>query len=202
MEGVASADVAIHGQFETNVAGAGGGVYQDSAKVLRLQNAGLEGDTAQLGGQGVYSANQLELGPSIQAPDGFFILNRNTLPSITAHLTSDSVVQLEGSDYVAPNPAGTPILVARSDLTLTAEDAAVFRAPVPDFDGWGPQLSEDGHQVVLALLEYTLQYENTLGAENPNPLSYTALTAAITLANLADTADYCFTGWPLRAANG
>lgn len=69
----------------------------------------------------------------------------------------------------------------RGALYPTQADAAAFRAPqTAGFTGWGPRLNDNGTQVVLAPVDYTLQYENTLGAENPTPLSITLQNTTFT----------------------
>lgn len=183
-------------QISKNQAANGGGIYHGDEAVLVLTGVTFSENTAADNGQDVCNIGSLELGETVASPNGIFFESLAAAPVIIQHLTADSVVQLEASGYVTPNPEGTPIVAAQSDLDLTAADAAAFRTPAAaGFAGWGPRLHESGRQIVLEPVVYALRYENTMGAENPNPPDYTVLTPTITLLPLASTPEYRFAGW-------
>lgn len=188
-------------QIIGNSATSGGGIYHAGDRVLSLEGATITGNTADTG-QGVYNDGPLELGPMAAIPDRLYLPDRNAVPMIVEHFSWDSVVQLERSDYVTPAQDGSSIVVARSNLELVGEDAVVFRTPPAGFAGWRFRVSDDRHQVLLTPAEYTLYYENTLGAENPNPIRYTEYTPTITLLPLENIPGSLFLGWYDAAEGG
>lgn len=180
-------------QFSRNTADSGGGIYHEGDRTLTLDGSEFVQNTA-YNGWGVFNSGPLELSLQLKRLEGLFIQSEDDVPVLTSHLGAP-IVWLEQSGYVLPNREGTPIVIARSDLELRQADAESFVKPEAIFTGWEPRLGEDLDQVVLAPVEYTLQYENTLGAQNPNPTSYTILTPAFALEPLASTPDFRFTGW-------
>lgn len=181
-----------------NFAASGGGIYHSGERVLTLSGVTIEANDAGAG-LGIYNAGPLEFVPieemCIDIKDGLYLQNQAAAPLIVGHLPWDSVVQLERSGYVATNQAGTPIVVAISLDNLPLETTFIFRAPDSGFDGWEIRRSEDEGELLLAPVEYTLRYENTLGVENPNPGRYTSFTPTITLLPLDDTPGGRFLGW-------
>lgn len=78
---------------------------------------------------------------------------------------------------------------------LSLEDADAFRKPLQDFEGWEIRLNENNTQILLALVPYLIQYENLMGAVNPNPASYTITTPTIELLPPHSMTGYRFLGW-------
>lgn len=130
--------------------------------------------------------------------NGVCIVTEAAIVKLIHALTGTSAIQLESSPYVTPNPNGTPIVVGEAAATyplLTQADADAFLKPQTGFEGWGIRLSEDNTQVLLAPIHYQIQYENLMGAVNPNPDSYTAATPTITLFPPYRISGYDFLGW-------
>lgn len=195
-------------QFDSDIRGnsavSGGGIYHAGDRVLALYNVYFLDNIVAATGVDIYNDGPLELhsteDPSVELGvvrirDGLYLLNRDAVPTLIERPARNSVVQLERSEYVFPDQTGDPIVVAAFHEPLSAEDASVFRKPVSGFDGWEIRLESEGFEVVLAPVEYTIRYENTQDAGNPNPNSYTALTPTITLLPLTDRTGYRFTGW-------
>lgn len=116
-------------------------------------------------------------------------------------MSADSIINLESNYYIASNPQGTPVTVAKSDLALTPQDAAAFKAPA-EMAGWGARLNDSLNEVELAPITYKLTYENTKGAINPNPDNYTVVTDTVNLVDLTDITGYSFNGWYDMAEGG
>lgn len=189
-------------EFISNQAGSEGGALNIyNARPITMENVLFSQNEANYGKDYV-NEGTLQLGQSVQIQGGLLIAASEGVPIIISPLTSDSTIQLQQSYYLAPNPAGTPIVVATSALTLTPQDAALFHVPTTDdFIGWETQLSEDGHQIVVAPAVYSISYQNTLGAINPNPISFTVVSPTITLIDLESTPERRFEGW-FDAADG
>lgn len=186
----------LGGSISFNSAANGGGIYHGNQTTLELYNIMFAQNTATGNGQDIYNIAPLYLGGRFTSSSGLFFNSYDSAPSISQNLLEFSDVQLESSDYVKPNAEGTPIVIANSITRLIETDASAFHAPpIAGFAGWGPQLSENRRQILLAPLDYELQYENTMGASNPNPSTYTVLTPTITLLPLASTSGYRFLGW-------
>lgn len=188
-------------ELASNQAASGGGIYHSGERVLALFDAHFDGNTA-AAGLGIYNAGPLTFNPveeleSVVADirDGLYLQDEDAIPMLYGKLALDSIIQLERSEYVVPNQTGTPIVVAVSTPQMSPGDAAAFRVPDSGFDGWTIRISDHGYEALLVPEQYAIRYENTLGAENPNPVSYTILTPTITLLPLADTGDYRFIGW-------
>lgn len=182
----------IGGSIESNTAPVGGGIYNDST--ASILGGVIQGNTASQYAAGVYNAGELYTQGQRELENGLYIANRDAVAYLIGALEEGTTLQLENSDYVAPNSSGDPIVVGEATAQyplLTQTDAEGFRKPPTGFDGWEIRLSDDGNQVLLAPLNYTLRYENTIGVDNPNPDSYTSYTP-ITLLPLTDIR---FLGW-------
>ena len=195
--------IAIQGgsRITLNSAESGGGIFHSGQRVLALFNAHFDGNTASAG-LGIYNAGSLtfepggELGLAVaDIPDGLYLQDEDAVPMLYGNLALGSVIQLERSDYVTPNQTGTPIVLAVSNPVLRGEDALAFRAPTSGGEGWGIRISDDRHEVLWEPVQYAIRYENTMGAENPNPDSYTIVTPTITLLPPAGIPGYYFLGW-------
>ena len=189
-------------KFISNHAGnEGGGFKIYNSKTVTLENVSFAQNTARVGND-FYNSSELRIGSSVKLPSGIYIENENSVPEIFQNLSADSVIQYEQSYYVHPD-LGTPIVIANSDLSLTPQDAAAFRKPATaGFAGWEVKLSDDNKEVLIAPEVYAIAYENTKGAENPNPATYTVVTPTITLADLSGLTDYRFLGWYDAAEGG
>lgn len=181
-------------RFMSNTATDGGGIYKLDQRILNLTGVAFSQNTAARG-EDIFNGNTFQIGPKITAPAGLYLENASAVPTITQHFTDDSVIQLEQGGYLSPNQEGNPIVAAQAGFVLTGEDFAVFKRPDTGFDGWKLRLSDDNFQVLLEPVVYEIEYENTMGVENPNPRSFTVVTPTITLADLPDTADFHFAGW-------
>lgn len=93
---------------------------------------------------------------------------------------------------------------ARQKVPKSTCRAVLSRTILPaGFEGWDIRLSEDSTQVLLAPTPYRIQYENLLGAKNPNPDSYTVTTPTIELLPPYDMTEYDFLGWaPITVPGG
>ena len=187
-------------RIERNSAQSGGGIYHSGQRTLALFDAHFDGNTASAG-LGIYNAGSLtfepggELGSAVvDIRDGLYLQDESAVPMLYSNLTLDSMIQLERSGYVTPNQTGTPIVVASSAPPLETE-ASAFRAPASGGEGWGIRISDDRHEVLWEPVQYAIRYENTMGAENPNPDSYTIVTPTITLLPPAGIPGYYFLGW-------
>lgn len=186
--------------FVSNRAEQGGAINQSSLSAFYVTDSVFSQNTATAFGRDIYSGSAFHFGSKIQLPDGLFLPPDETFPTISQHLTEDSIIQLEASPYIYPFE--DPVVLAQSTLTLLPQDAAAFRLPSGrSFNGWEARLSEDEHQVLMAPEIYAIRYENTLGAENPNPVEYTVVTPTILLTDLQNQPDYRFLGW-FDAAEG
>ena len=68
----------------------------------------------------------------------FYIEDRDAVVFLQGGLDSGSVIQLDNSGYVSPNPEGEPVIAGEGTpphTTLTQQDADAFRKPPQDFDG-------------------------------------------------------------------
>lgn len=141
-----------------------------SLRVVNLTDANLSDNTANFGSD-VMSGENLRIGSHVTMLDGLYLRSFSVIPTITRHLSADSVIQLETSPYLTADPSGTPIVVANGSISLFPRDAAAFRVPTEGFVGWSPRIGGDGMQVVLSPDIYKISYENAKGEENPNPRS-------------------------------
>lgn len=180
--------------------GNGGAIIKESRATL-LENATFTNNTATSSGSDIFSVGDLRVGLGVSLNDGLIFFNIASAPTIAQHLSADSVINLESNYYIASNPQGTPVTVAKSDLTLTPQDAAAFKAPA-EMAGWGARLNDSLNEVVLAPIVYELRYENTKGAVNPNPDSYTVVTNTIILDAPSEITGYSFNGWYDMAEGG
>lgn len=182
------------------VYGNGGAIIKESRATL-LENATFTNNTATRSGSDIFSIGDLHVGLGISLNDGLSFSNTASAPTIVQHLSADSIINLESNYYIASNPQGTPVTVAKSDLTLVPQDAAAFKAPA-EMAGWGARLNDSLNEVELAPITYKLTYENTKGAINPNPDNYTVVTDTVNLADLTDITGYSFNGWYDMAEGG
>lgn len=137
----------------------------------------------------------MQIGSDIHIPNGAYLLSA---VGIVEQLSQESLVKLESSAIVQPNPEGRPVVVATSSLTLSPQDAAAFKLPL-EIAGWEARVGDEQNKIILLPIRYRLQYENTLGAQNPNPAEYEVVTPTIMLRDLPNQSDYRFVGWNSRA---
>lgn len=186
------------GSIINNTAPIGGGLYNDAKSTSRILGGVIQGNTATQYAPGVYNEGTLSTEGLRELSNGLYIENRNAIAYLTGTLTAGTTLQLENSNYVTPNPSGNPIVVGEATSQypiLSQTDADGFQKPLTGFDGWEIQLNTDKNQVLLAPTVYVLQYENTMGIQNPNPPSYTVVTSTINLLPLTDVGNYHFVGW-------
>lgn len=175
----------------------GGAIWNSGNSVVTVASNAFSNNQAPYGGD-IYNNASLYLEGAQSITNGVYIVNRSAVPRLSSALPEASVIQLEASNYVSPNPEGTPIVVGEATAAyplLTQADADAFKKPASGFDGWEIRLSDDRTQVLLAPAAYRIQYENLMGASNPNPDSYTADTPDINLLPPGPVPGYRFIGW-------
>lgn len=189
-------------QIYANKASIGGGVYNRNGGILSVgQDAVINGsvpNSATLYAPGIYNDAILETADRPNIGNGLYLTNRNAAAQILRPMESPALIQLDISDYVSPNPQGTPIVVADGTTEypiLSQQDATAFQKPATGFDGWEISLSEDATQVWLAPIIYNITYENLMGATHTNPTEYNVTTPTITLEAPTPITGYRFIGW-------
>lgn len=190
------------GDIYSNTSGqSGGGVSLDASSTYLQTDSGTVGagglNTA-AHGPGVYNMGTIQVDGRRPLTNGLWLETREAAAQITGPLLSGSAIQLDENEYVAPDPAAAPIVVAQATEgypALTQADADAFLKPVQSFEHWKVQLSADRTQVLLVPTDYTIRYENLLGASNPNPLSYTYYTPDIVLQDPIPQDTRQFLGW-------
>lgn len=190
------------GSLYSNMAYAGGGIYNGVEGTVTLTGAADVGggglNTATGYGPGICNYGRLNAEGQRNLENGVFIENRDAVVRLEGPLTGTSAIQIDNSDYVSPNPEGTPIVIAQATPqypVLSQTDAAAFKKPPMGFENWEVRLSEDKTQVLLAPVRYRITYENLMGADNPNPDTYTAVTPTIRLEDPIPLPGYRFVGW-------
>lgn len=215
-------------QVTDNYAGeTGGGIFTNTNSQTRITESLVERNEAALVGGGIFNTgeisfvgsnsvgdigvNMAETAPGIynggillmqdQLGDanGLYIVGRSNVAYITAPLIQGTVVQLDLTNYVTPNDAGTPIVVAESTATypiLVQSDADKFFKPTTEFEDWVIRLSDDNTQVLLVRLPNdTITYQNIFRTVSPNPQTYTASELPIILNPPGPVRGYRFVNW-------
>lgn len=174
----------------------GGGIWIHDSSSAALTGGAVTGNVAPYGG-GIFNDSYLFAEGERNISGGIYIANRTAVVRLTNALPGTSSLQLEVSDYVSPS-GQTAIVVGEATESyplLTQQDADAFLKPVRDFDGWEIRLSSDYTKVLLAPVSYRIDYENLMGASNPNPEQYTTVTPDITLMPPGAVYGYRFAGW-------
>lgn len=191
-------DGAVYG----NSAGFGGAVYNtDGSTLIVTAEASVGTDTPNTASgyaPGIYNDSVLETEGNRELTNGVYIANRDAVVRLTAALAPSSAIQLDNTPYVAPNSAGTPVVVAVATdgyPLLSQTDADAFIKPPKNFDGWEIRLYASDTQIVLAPVVYPIHYENLFDTVQPNPESYTVATPDIVLYSPTERPGYVFTGW-------
>lgn len=151
-----------------NAAQVGGGFYNDDAGSLTVEDIGQVGapepNTAAVA-PGIYNDALFYTRGERDLENGLAIAGREAVARLKGAMAAGAVVQLNATDYVAPDPARAPIVVAEATDAyplLTGADAGAFRKPVQGFADWEVRLSSAGTQVVLvpagAEARYTITY--------------------------------------------
>lgn len=193
----------IHGtSIYGNQAGIGGAVYNQNGASVRLYDSASVGrpvpNTAALYAPGIYNGAVFETADQPDLANGLYLANRSSAARIVGEMEPGAVLQLNNSSYVRPNQEGTPIVVADAAdgyFELRQQDAEAFLKPVTGFDGWEIRLNGERTLVLLAPIEYTITYENLMGARNPNPEVYTITSDTILLSQPEALPGYRFLGW-------
>lgn len=190
--------IMLGGTVKDNVSGqAGGGIWNHVNSVTTLTDGAITNNKAVLGNS-IYNDSVLYMEGTRELNNGVYLTSASSIVRLVNPLTGTSSIQLELSSYVTPNSNGAPIVVGEGTAgypLLTQEDADAFLKPQQDFEGWEIQLNSDNTQVQLAPVNYLIQYENLMGAVNPNPASYTITTPSIELLPPHSIAGYRFLGW-------
>ncbi len=135
--------------------------------------------------------------PERESIDELYIADSDSIVRIEAPLSPGMVLQVNNSEYVAPNAEGAPIVIgaASPDIQLSQSDADVFKKPRTGFDGWEIRLGDDRRQILLAPEVYSICYDDPLYAFNPNPETYTVTSGSIELVAPGHAEGYQFSGW-------
>lgn len=185
-------------ELSSNSAGKyGGRIWNHGNSTITLTGGSITNNNAVFG-KGIYNDSNLYMEGTRELSNGVCIATATSTVKLPHALTGTSTIQLESSLYVTPNSSGTPIVVGEATTTyplLTQADADAFLKPQTGFEGWHIQLSDDSTQVLLAPIQYQIQYENLMGAVNPNPDSYTITTLTIELLPPYNISGYDFLGW-------
>ena len=109
----------------------GGGIYIDTGGAAVLTGlTGLNGNTAQTAGMGIYNIGAVSLAGSVKILDGFYYNSRMFVPVILAPLTDAAAIRLEGSDYMEPENIPVVAAVKGGEYNaLSAADSAAFILP-------------------------------------------------------------------------
>lgn len=175
----------------------GGGIWNHDNSTTILTGGNIADNKATFGND-IYSDSNLYMEGTRELIQGVYIANSSSIIKLMNALTETSTIQLESSLYVMPNASGTPIVIGEATATypqLTQADADAFLKPPQGFEEWTVQLNGDNTQVLLAPINYHIQYENLMGAMNPNPTSYTTTTPTIELLPPHTILGYRFLGW-------
>ncbi|MFS0788264.1 hypothetical protein ABC345_18025 [Shouchella sp. 1P09AA] len=211
-----------------NASGAnGGGVYVNFNGQLSVINSSLDSNMAtEIGGAianfgllvfrgnvtvgenglnsagtapGIYNGGTNIIQDFVGNANGLSIPSEDNVIQINGPLLAGSVNQLDLTEYVAPIPENSPIVVAvPTDLypVLTQSDADAFLKPVVGFEDWRVVLLDN--QVVLLfdpVVIFTITYNNVKGNMNPNPTTYQASDLPIELQNPGSVQGFLFVGW-------
>lgn len=196
------------GSIYGNQAKTGGAIYNDSSSTVSISAGALIGSpkpNTAAEAPGIYNAGLFFTSGSRDISNGVYLTSQNAAVRIDGSLEPGSIIQLNNSSYVTANGEGIPIVVAvasPSHSILSQADADAFRKPSEGFDGWEIRLSDDHTQMLLAPQVYTIHYENLLGAENPNPSTYTITTPDLVLVPPGSVSGCEFIGWFDAPAGG
>lgn len=200
----------------------GAGIVNVSGGILELNGGSITQNNAGVSGGGVHNYfnsggflltgttsiidNTAPSAPNIfTAEPNFQIGGQPTLslaiadePSIPKIISSvdGATLQLTNSSYLPVNPEGSRIIIAAptpSYPVLTPADARAFIKPPVGYDDWEVEVV-NGSIALTRDLPFTITYENTQGALNPNPTQYTAESLPITLLPLT-LPGFAFLGW-------
>lgn len=172
-----------------------------NSKLYISGDANIQGNTATSMAPGIYNGANVYIEGERNLENGVYIEDRESALQITAELTAESIVQIDNSDYVTPDEALAPIIVAVSTdthPTLTSSDLQAFRKPPVGFENWEYQLLENNTQIGLVkklVVEYTITYQNLYEATHTNPTTYTTDTPTIVLTPPSFVCNKLFKGW-------
>lgn len=128
----------------------GGGVYIDDSSRGHMRNCTIASNIASHGCSGVYNGGWFGIKGTIAIKDGVTLPSARHLIQIEGAL-SESQIQMEASDYVAPG-SGAPIPLAQAaagHAALSEGDAAVFQKPGVGFRNWKTEAAADGQRILL-----------------------------------------------------
>lgn len=188
------------GNIYDNSANIGGGIYNGSSLYIS-DNASIYGNEATSIAPGIYNGGDLYAEDSIDIENGVYIEDRTSVVNISNALTSNTIIQIDLSNYVAPDESLAPIIIAQATDTypiLNEIDLLAFRKPQTEFEEWELQLAANNTQIVLVpryIEEYTITYQNLHGASHTNPPTYTSETPTIILTAPTHVKCNYFIGW-------
>lgn len=183
-----------------NKAANGGGIYNQNQGTVRLEGeAKIQNNAVSGFGAGIFNQGYLSLEGTPKITDGLYLQAQEFVPTLSAPLNNDAIVQIESSVYVSPSPEKSPLVIGRANSAgypvLQDGDTVPFRIPSTGFDGWEIQKSWDCKHILLVISRYVIRYENLLGARQSNPEDYTSYSPDILLAAPQQRPGYRFIGW-------
>lgn len=155
-------------------------------------------NTADVYAPGIYNEAIIYVEDLRDLTNGVYIENRNAVINILNQLPNDTKIQIDSSNYVYPDIAKAPIVIAQatpSHPILTELDRQAFIKPGNGFDAWTIALYNNNTEIVLQLEDYPIEYFNLMEARNPNPTTYNSSTLPITLLPPSPLPGYQFIGW-------
>ncbi len=193
------------GTFSGNAAAQTGGAINNlgTLTISGTTSIGVPVNNTAAIAPGIFNGGTLNAQDTTNATSGVFIPSIDNVVQITQPLLPGSIIQLDQTDYVFPDPANSPIVVGVPTPqypTLAQSDADQFAKPVTGFEDWVVRLLNN--QVVLVFdPAFRITYLNLMGASNPNPTSYRPEDLPIVLQNPGPVPGFRFVGWFDQAGN-
>lgn len=186
-------------EYSGNIAGQRGGAISNFGTFNQIvtNSIGNQLPGQATSGSGVFNGGLNTVNGLVQDPNGLAIAAGENVIQLTGPLFAGSVIQLETTGYVLPDPALSPIIVGIPTTgypTLMQLDASIFIKPITGFEDWDIRLLNN--QIVLVFDPvYTITYRNVRGQINPNPTTYRTSDLPIALQDPGEISGSRFVGW-------
>lgn len=187
------------GTFSGNAAGQTGGAINNlgTLNISGTTAIGVPVSNTAAIAAGIFNGGTLNVQDTTNALSGVFIPSIDNVVQITQPLLPGSIIQLDQTGYVFPDPANSPILVGVPTPQypiLSQSDADQFAKPVTGFEDWVVRLINN--QIVLVFDPgFRIIYLNLMGASNPNPTTYRPEDLPIVLQDPGPVPGFRFVGW-------
>ena len=182
----------------------GGGIYIANGGTLEGYSSSTYGNSAPAG-TGIYNAGFLGVAEEVMLTDGVYIPSRENAIVVLSRLAC-ACIQLEASAYINSATSDAPVTVAvgtASYPVLSRQDVCAFKLPADDLSGRYLSLGTEGGAVLLNVYpEYSITYENLMGAVNQNPPTYSEPALPLFFTSLNRTGDFVFAGWFTQSLGG